>query len=402
MPTKLIDEALEDLRQGRMIVLVDEVRGEADLCQAGALVTPEDINFMVTHARGLVCIAVTDERLRQLNIPRQPLEPHSSQRAFAASIEAAKDVSTGISASDRAVTIQAVMHADAGPDDVVMPGHIFPICVGEGGVLARAEIPEASVDLVRLAGLAPGAALCTILDDDGDVAKPELVLQLAERFGLRVVPVVDVVAHRLRSESLVRRVADAPVTTAFGAKFRGVVYESDVDKKQHVALVRGRIGKKEAALVRIHSQCLTGDVFGSERCDCGDQLAVALEAIDAAGKGVLLYMHQEGRGIGLANKILAYALQDKGMDTVQANLELGFQDDGRDYGVAAQILRDLGVQRVRLLTNNPKKIRGLERYGIEVEARQPIEIAPHKGNLRYLRTKREKLGHLFSGLEHES
>ena len=253
--------------------------------------------------------------------------------------------------------------------------------------------------MIRIADLEPGAALCGILDDTGEVAALEEVAGLAQRFGLHVVQVADVVAHRLRSESLVRRVADAPITTAFGAKFRGVVYANDIDRKQHVAVVRGRIPKKGAVLVRIHSQCLTGDVFGSERCDCGDQLTTALEQIDAAGKGVLLYMHQEGRGIGLANKIRAYELQDQGLDTVQANLQLGFQDDGRDYGIAAQILRDLGVHSVRLLTNNPKKIEGLRRYGIEVEARQPIEIPPHKGNIRYLRTKREKLGHLFTGLE---
>ncbi len=399
MRTNPIDDALEDLRRGRMVVLVDAAQGEAELCMAGEKVRPDDVNFMVTHGRGLVCIAVPDARLRQLGIPMMAPEGRSSQRAYGASIEAARGVTTGISASDRAVTIQAVMAAGATPADLVMPGHIFPIRAGEGGVLVRADLPEAAVDLIRLAGLEPGAALCGILDDTGEVAALEEVAGLAQRFGLHVVQVADVVAHRLRSESLVRRVADAPITTAFGAKFRGVVYANDIDRKQHVAVVRGRIPKKGAVLVRIHSQCLTGDVFGSERCDCGDQLMTALEQIDAAGKGVLLYMHQEGRGIGLANKIRAYELQDQGLDTVQANLQLGFQDDGRDYGIAAQILRDLGVHSVRLLTNNPKKIEGLRRYGIEVEARQPIEIPPHKGNIRYLRTKREKLGHLFTGLE---
>ena len=399
MRTNPIDDALEDLRRGRMVVLVDAAQGEAELCMAGEKVRPDDVNFMVTHGRGLVCIAVTDARLRQLGIPMMAPEGRSSQRAYGASIEAARGVTTGISASDRAVTIQAVMAAGATPADLVMPGHVFPIRAGEGGVLVRADLPEAAVDLIRLADLEPGAALCGILDDTGEVAALEEVAGLAQRFGLHVVQVADVVAHRLRSESLVRRVADAPITTAFGAKFRGVVYANDIDRKQHVAVVRGRIPKKGSVLVRIHSQCLTGDVFGSERCDCGDQLMTALEQIDAAGKGVLLYMHQEGRGIGLANKIRAYELQDQGLDTVQANLQLGFQDDGRDYGIAAQILRDLGVHSVRLLTNNPKKIEGLRRYGIEVEARQPIEIPPHKGNIRYLRTKREKLGHLFTGLE---
>jgi len=399
MQTNPIDEALEDLRHGRMILLVDAEQNEAELCIAGGAITPDDINFMVTHGRGLVSIALPEARMRQLNIPLLAADGRSSQRAYGASIEAAANVTTGISAADRAITIHAAMAPDATPDDVVMPGHIFPVRVAEGGVLGRAEIPEAAVDLTRLAGLEPGAAICGVLDDDGDVADTAYVAALAQRFGLHVVRVADVVAHRLRSESLVRRVADAPITTAFGVKFRGVVYENDIDRKQHVAMVRGRIPKKEPVLVRIHSQCLTGDVFGSERCDCGDQLSTALEMIDAAGKGILLYMHQEGRGIGLANKIRAYALQDQGFDTVQANLELGFADDGRDYGIAAQILRDLGVRSVRLVTNNPKKIAGLRRYGIEVDEREPIEIPAHKGNLRYLQTKREKLGHLFSRLE---
>lgn len=399
MPKTTIDDALEALRSGRQVILTHPGRSEAELCMAAERITPADVNFMVTHGRGLVCVAVTAERLRQLAIPLLASERAPGRRAYAASIEAARDVTTGISVADRAVTIQTLVRASSGPDDVVMPGHVFPIAVAEGGVLIQPEIPEAAVDLVRLAGHAPGAVLCTVLDDRGDVALAADIAALAERFSLPVLQVSDVVAHRLRSESLVRRVADAPITTAFGARFRGVVYESEVDRKQHVALVRGRPGKRDPVLVRIHSQCLTGDVFGSERCDCGDQLTRALEQIDAEGKGILLYMSQEGRGIGLANKIRAYALQDQGLDTVQANLELGFEDDGRDYGVAAQMLRDLGVRRVRLLTNNPKKIKGLERYGIEVESRQPIEIPPRAGNLRYLRTKREKLGHLFSELD---
>lgn len=402
MRTHPIEEAIEALRQGRMIILADEARGEVELCMAGRSVTPDDINFMVTHARGLVCIAMTDERMQALKIPLLSPEGATAKRAYGASIEAARYVTTGISASDRAETIQAAMAEDAGPDDVVMPGHIFPIAVREGGVLVRADIPEAAVDLARLAGHEPGAALCTVLADDGEIAGEADLEALSRLFELPIVRVADVVAYRLRSESLVRRVADAPITTAAGARFRGVVYESDVDNKQHVAMVRGRITKREPVLVRIHSQCLTGDVFGSKRCDCGEQLATALDKIDEVGRGIVLYMDQEGRGIGLGNKIRAYALQDQGMDTVQANLELGFEDDGRDYGISAQILRDLGVRAVTLMTNNPKKIAGLERYGITVEGRQPIEIPPHKGNIRYLKTKREKLGHMFSGLDAET
>lgn len=399
MQTQSIEEALAELRRGRQILLVDPVRNEAELCMAATAVTPDDINFMVTHGRGLVCVAIPEGRIRRLAIPMLAPEGRGSGRAYAASIEASRGVTTGISAADRAVTIQAVMAADAGPDDVVMPGHVFPIRVRDSGVLGRPDMPEAAVDLTRLAGLEPGAVLCTVLDEEGEVASAAELERLAERFGLRTVAIGEVLEHRLRSESLVRRVADAPVTTSFGATFRCVVYESDVDRKQHVALVRGEISTRAPMLVRIHSQCLTGDVFGSERCDCGDQLQTALETIDRAGSGILLYMHQEGRGIGLANKIRAYALQDQGLDTVQANLELGFADDGRDYGIAAQMLRDLGVSQVRLLTNNPKKIQGLTRYGVVVESRQPIEIPAHQGTLRYLQTKREKLGHLFTELD---
>jgi 3,4-dihydroxy 2-butanone 4-phosphate synthase/GTP cyclohydrolase II len=283
-----------------------------------------------------------------------------------------------------------------------MPGHIFPMLAADGGVLMRPSMTDAAVDLARLAGRKPGGVVCAILDDVGDLAGKDDLQALAELYELRTVEVDDIIAHRLRYESVVKRIADAPITTAFGARFRTVVYNSEVDKKEHLALVKGRIKPNDVALVRIHSQCLTGDVFGSERCDCGDQLREAVERIDAAGKGVLIYMHQEGRGIGLANKIRAYALQDQGLDTVQANLELGFAADSRDYGMAAQILRDLGVTKVCLLTNNPKKIAGLQRYGIDIVERSPIEIPAHKGNLRYLQTKKQKLGHLFTGLDKTS
>lgn len=398
-PTIPIDESLEEIRQGHMVILSDEAHGEATLCMAADAVTPDDINFMVTHARGLVCLCITQKRMKALGIPMMAADRPDGQRPFGASIEAARGVTTGISAADRATTIAAAMADDAGPDDVVMPGHIFPMLADKSGVLMRAGITEAAVDLVRLAGRKVGAVVCAILDDSGDLAGKEDLEALAELYDLRTVAIDDIVSHRLRHESVVRRIADAPITTAFGTRFRTVVYRSEVDKKEHLALIKGRIKPGDVPLVRIHSQCLTGDVFGSERCDCGDQLREAVERIDAAGKGALVYMHQEGRGIGLANKIRAYALQDKGLDTVQANLELGFADDSRDYGMAAQILRDLGISKVRLLTNNPKKIDGLTRYGIEVVERTPIEIPAHKGNLRYLQTKKQKLGHLFTGLD---
>ncbi|MBI4518754.1 MAG: GTP cyclohydrolase II [Deltaproteobacteria bacterium] len=392
-----ISAALEDVRRGQPVIVVAGEGDEADLCVAAELITPESVNFMATHGRGLVCVGLTAERMRQLGIPLMvPDAPAGKARPFGVSIEARQGVTTGISASDRAATIRVTARVDAGPDDLVMPGHIFPIQVRTGGVLVRAALPEAAADLARLAGLQPAAALCAVLCDDGTLAQAEDLAALAQLFELKIVHIVDLVAHRLRTESLVHRVAEARIEAAVGGSFRAVAYRSDVDRDEHIALVKGTLRATDQVSVRIHSQCLTGDVFGSERCDCGDQLKKAMEMIAAAGKGVLVYMDQEGRGIGLANKIRAYALQDQGRDTVEANLELGFKDDSRDYGIAAQILRDLGVHRVGLITNNPKKLHGLRAYGIDVVERMPIEIPPHPGNVRYLRTKQEKLGHLLS------
>ena len=399
-PTSHIEAALADLAAGRFVILTEADSGESQLCFAADLVTAEAVNFMAMHGRGLVCLSMTEERLRRLGIPLiAPEAPSLQRRSPGASIAARRGVTTGISAHDRATTIQAAMAAGAGPDDLVMPGHVVPIVGRGGGVLARPGLTEAAIDIVRLAGCAPAAAVCAILKDDGALAEPDDLTALAELFGLRIVRIPDLVAYRLRTESLVERIAERSVAIRTGGRFRAVVYRNAMDGAEHMALVKGTVEGRDGVLVRLHSQCLTGDVFGSERCDCGDQLDRALDMIAVAKRGVLVYLHQEGRGIGLANKLRAYALQDKGRDTVEANLELGFKEDGRDYGIGAQLLRDLGVKSIRLITNNPRKIEGLEAYGLRVSERVPIEVPPSAANIRYLRTKQEKLGHLFSGLK---
>jgi 3,4-dihydroxy 2-butanone 4-phosphate synthase/GTP cyclohydrolase II len=394
-----IETALDDLRAGRFVIVAEGEQGEANLCMVAELVTPESINFMAANARGLICLSLTEERMRQLGIPFMVPDASGLRRPFGASIEASRGVTTGISAKDRATTIQAVMAPGAGPDDVVMPGHVFPIVGRKGGVLVRAGLTEASIDLSRLAGKEPAAATCAILNGSGSLAELRDLEALADLFDLQIVSIADLVAYRLRTESLVHRLAERSLSVRSGGRFRAVVYRNDVDPHEHVALVKGQIRSTDSVMVRLHSQCLTGDVFGSERCDCGDQLEQALRMIEVERKGVLVYLHQEGRGIGLANKLRAYALQDQGRDTVEANLELVFKEDGRDYGIGAQILRDIGARRIRLITNNPKKVEGLEAYGIEVVERLPIEVPPRPGNIHYLRTKQEKLGHIFSRLK---
>ena len=381
-----------------MIILVDDEdrENEGDLTMAAEKVTPEAINFMAKYGRGLICLSLAPEIVDRLKLPLMVTDNRSPfKTAFTVSIEARQGVTTGISAADRAHTIQTAIADDAEPDDLVQPGHVFPLRARRGGVLFRTGQTEGSVDLARLAGLKPAGVICEVMNDDGTMARMPDLRKFAEQHGLKIATVADVIAYRMRKESFVHKAAETLLPTPFG-EFRAVAFVNDIDDYEHLALIKGEVSPDKEVLVRVHSQCLTGDVFGSYRCDCGTQLEKAMEMVQEQGLGVILYMMQEGRGIGLANKIKAYALQDQGRDTVEANEELGFEADLRDYGVGAQILAALGVRKMRLMTNNPKKIIGLEGYGLEVVGRVPIETEPRPENLRYLVTKCQKLGHLLN------
>jgi len=394
-----IEEAIEDIRQGKMVILVDDEdrENEGDLTMAAEKVTPEAVNFMATYGRGLICLSLTQEKADALELPPMVTENTSRfETAFTVSIEARCGVTTGISAADRATTILAAVDDEAKPYDLVRPGHIFPLRARKGGVIVRSGQTEGSVDLARLAGLKPAGMICEVMNEDGTMARRPDLEKFSEEHDIGICTIADLIEYRLRTESFVHAMATTTIPTAFAGEFKTIVYENDVDDLLHIALVKGEIDAAKPLLVRVHSECLTGDVFGSMRCDCGEQLHLAMKMIEQEGTGILLYIRQEGRGIGLLNKMKAYALQDQGHDTVEANEILGFKPDLRNYGIGAQILVHLGVRKMRLITNNPKKIVGLEGYGITVEEQVPIEMKPNEYNRRYLSCKKAKMGHLLT------
>jgi 3,4-dihydroxy 2-butanone 4-phosphate synthase/GTP cyclohydrolase II len=394
-----IEKAIEHIREGRMVILVDDENreNEGDLCMAAEKVTPDAINFMATYGRGLICLPLTGEKVDALDLP--PMVDNNTSpygTGFTVSIEARCGVTTGISAADRATTVLTAVKDDSKPQDLVRPGHIFPLRAKDGGVIVRAGQTEGAVDLSRLAGLRPAGVICEVMDEDGTMARMPTLEKFSQKHGVGICTIADLIEYRMRNESFVRRSAETIIPTAFAGDFKAVVYENDVDNLLHIAMVKGEIDPEQPTLVRVHSECLTGDIFGSLRCDCGPQLQQAMSMIDKEGSGVLLYIRQEGRGIGLVNKIKAYALQDQGYDTVEANEKLGFQPDVRNYGIGAQILVDLGVRQMRLMTNNPKKMVGLEGYSLKITEQVQIEVKPNEFNKCYLECKKVKMGHLLN------
>jgi len=399
MPLITIKDAIKEIRGGRMVILVDDEdrENEGDLTMAAQAVTPEAINFMAKYGRGLICLSMTGEKIDSLDLPLM-VDNNTSrfQTGFTVSIEARCGVTTGISAADRATTILTAVADNAKPSDLVRPGHVFPLRGKDGGVMVRAGQTEGSIDLARLAGLKPAGVICEIMDEDGTMARMPALENFSKEHDIKICTIADLIEYRMRTESFVRRAAETVVPTSIAGEFKAIVYENDVDELLHIAMVKGEIDSNKPVLVRVHSECLTGDIFSSLRCDCGEQLHKAMKMIDKEGSGVLLYIRQEGRGIGLVNKLKAYALQDQGLDTVEANVELGFKPDLRNYGIGAQILVELGVKKMKLLTNNPKKMVGLEGYGLSIVEQVEIEIKPNKYNVGYLECKKLKMGHLLN------